>query len=125
MRRELDFQCCEVHLGAKRKDSTKEAISKSRVGSKSKVAKTWIFISPSGVEYVFKGGFGKFCDMMGLSTQRMRNHIGRAVGPVTNQGHVNEKVINCIGWYCNETNKSPNYEFFYIDRFTEKNMTKI
>ena len=63
--------------------------------------------------------------MMGLSTQRMRNNIGRTVGPVTNQGHVNEKGINCIGWYCNETNKSSNYEFFYIDKFTEKNMTKI
>lgn len=115
----------EVHVGAKRKDSTKEAISKSRTGSKSKIANTWKFIDPAGTVYVFKGAFNKFCSMMNLSAQRMRNYRGTVIGQPRQAGHVNEKVINCNGWWCDYSKEEPNFEFFFIKKEIENRMKPI
>jgi len=111
-----------VHLGAKRKDSTKEAISKSRTGEKSKVAKTWKFVDPNGNEYIFKGGFSKFCSMMNLSPQRMRTNKGKIISKATNKGHLNESVLNTEGWWCDHTEDEPNLCFFFIKKSVESRM---
>jgi hypothetical protein len=109
-------------LGVKRKDSTKEAISKSRTGEKSKVAKTWKFVDPNGNEYIFKGGFSKFCSMMNLSPQRMRTNKGKIISKATNKGHLNESVLNTEGWWCDHTEDEPNLCFFFIKKSVESRM---
>lgn len=87
------------HLGAKRSAETKLAISKSRYGAKSKVAKIWMFTDPSGHVIVYKGGMRAMVEMFNLSEARLIRFIGQGPIPApTHTGHVKEPVTNCTGW---------------------------
>lgn len=88
-----------VHLGAKRKQSTKTAISKSRFGAASKVAKIWKFTDPAGHVIAYKGGMRTMVELFDLSETRLIRFIGAGVIPQpTHSGHLKPPVHNCTGW---------------------------
>jgi hypothetical protein len=104
-----------VHLGAKRKQSTKTNISKSRFGSKSKVANIWRLTSPNGdICITYKGGLALVSNF-GLSPNRFKKFFGNIVPYPSYSGHINKEIINTTGWKIekNPIDAEINYEFIF------------
>ena len=106
----------EVHQNAKRSNSTKEAISRSRFGSKSKIAKIYKVITPNNDIIVYKGGVSLVCEMYKLSYARVKKHINLGAIPYPHYkgGHLNSEVYNCTGWQFSEERDESNINFEFI-----------
>lgn len=105
-----------VHTGAKRKEKTKTAISKSRYGSKSKVANTWRLTSPNGDIVVYRGGLKLAEELFQINGNRLIRYEGGIVPYPNYTGHKNERVYNTTGW---KLEKNPSdcvitFEFIFI-----------
>lgn len=91
-------------FGKKHSDDTITKISENRKGkltlSENPSAVKYIFISPSGNQFIVHGYFEKFCDYNSLSVGRMKRFIGKGRIPPCNRSHnmTTQFTINCEGW---------------------------
>jgi hypothetical protein len=103
-----------VHTGAKRKDSTKTAISKSRFGSKSKVANTWRLTDPGGSVFVYKGGIALAEDLFDINANRLLRYEGDKVPYPDYTGHKSQRIFNTIGWMLEKNPDDAEITFEFI-----------
>lgn len=103
-----------IHKGAQRKNSTKQAIAKSRFGSKSKVAKIWKLVGPKGELIVYRGGLVLGADLFGLCFNRLKRYEGSSVPYPDYSGHKQQKHFNTTGWKLEQIDDPEEINFIFV-----------